>query len=201
MMSLELILFDYGGVIAPEGFQLGILKLAQKFNMDFEELYKIAGVKAAFKSGYSAGKCDEQEYWKILADELGMKDNLFSLRYVFMDNFQPRQEMIELIEILKTDYKLGVFSDQTNWIYEFDQKYDFFKYFDYKFISYKNGYTKYDDEFYQLPINETGVDPKKILLVDDKQRVLDRAEQFGYRTYLFTSISDCKQFFKNIKID
>ena len=58
-MDIELLLFDFGGVLAPEGFQLGILKLAQEFNVSFEEMYRIAGYKAGLESGYTAGKVGE----------------------------------------------------------------------------------------------------------------------------------------------
>jgi HAD superfamily hydrolase (TIGR01509 family) len=198
-LDIKLILFDFGGVIAPEGFQLGILKLGWKYNLSFKDMYEIAGVKAGIESGYTAGKIGETEYWKIVAGLLGTEDELFEYRYMFLDNFIPRTQIIGLIKKLRKDYKIGLFSDQTNWIYDLDERYDFLKYFDYKFISYDAGYTKQDDEFYDMPAKETGISPEQILLVDDKPRVIGRAEEVNLNTYLFTSIADCCKYFSDLE--
>jgi putative hydrolase of the HAD superfamily len=198
-MEIKLILFDFGGVIASEGFQMGILKLAWKFKLPYRDMYKIAGYKAGLESGYKAGKIKEKDYWKIVAMELGVEEDLSRYNYVFLDNFTPRTAMIELVRKLRADYKVGIFSDQTNWIYDIDKKYDFFKYFDYKFISYKLGYTKHDDEFYRIPSKETGIKPEKILIVDDNPRVIDKAAEFGLNSYEFTSIKACKEYLSRLK--
>lgn len=195
----ELILFDFGGVLASEGFQMGILKLAWKFNRSYSEMYDIAGYKAGLESGFRAGKITEKEYWQIVAKHLGVEEDLSQYKYVFLDNFTPRVGMIELVDKLRLDYKVGIFSDQTNWIYEIDKKYDFFKHFDYKFISYDLGYTKHDDEFYRIPSKETGIQPQKIIIVDDNSRVVKKAKKLGLNSYEFTSIQACKEYLSNLK--
>lgn len=198
-MDIKLILFDFGGVIAPEGFQLGILKLSIEFNIPFKEMYNIVGYQAGLESGYTAGKINEEEYWKIVAGKLNIDRDLSSYKYVFLDNFQPRSEMIDLIKRLHSDYKVGIFSDQTNWIHDINEKYDFFKHFDYRFISYDSGFTKYDDEFYKVPSKETGIKPEEIIIIDDKQRVINKASEFGLKGYLFTSIQACREYLSDLK--
>ncbi|MFH1414813.1 MAG: hypothetical protein ABIH89_01845 [Elusimicrobiota bacterium] len=198
-MDIKLILFDFGGVIAPEGFQLGILKLSMEFGRPFEEMYRIAGYKAALESGYTAGKTGEDEYWKIVAGALDLDKDLSSYNYVYLDNFQPRTEMIELFKKIHHTYKLGIFSDQTNWIYDIDNMYPFMDHFDYKFISYDLGFTKHDDEFYRIPAVSTGIDPARILVIDDKQRVIDNCIKAGMNGYLFTSIEGCREYISALK--
>ncbi|MFC2061313.1 HAD-IA family hydrolase [Elusimicrobiota bacterium] len=198
-MDIELILFDFGGVLAPEGFQLGILKLAHVFNKSFEEMYNVAGYKAGRESGYTAGLIDEDEYWKIVAKMLGEDKDLKPYRYVFLDNFQPRDGMVELIGKLRKDYKTGLFSDQTNWLYDLDEKYNFMQLFDFDFVSCKLHFTKHDDEFYKIPAEKTGIPPDKIIVIDDKPRVIDKCIQAGMHTHLFTSIEDCCEYLTNLK--
>jgi HAD superfamily hydrolase (TIGR01509 family) len=77
--------------------------------------------------------------------------------------------------------------------------YKIFRYFDYLFISYDLGYTKYDNEFYKIPSRETGISPEKILVVDDKKRVVEKAEGFGMKGYHFTSMDECVNFMQNLK--
>ena len=192
--EISLILFDFGGVIAPEGFQLGVLKLALEFGIPFEKMYELAGNRAALESGYSRGKISEKEYWKILAGLMGTDKDLMEYRYVFLDNFQPRKDMMSLIKKLRPDYDLGIFSDQTNWIYDLDEKYDFMKYFDYKFISFDTGYTKHDDQFYNMPSSRTDIKKENILVVDDKPRVIERVIKSGMNGYRFTSVSEFSGF-------
>ncbi len=195
---IRLVLFDFGGVLAPEGFQLGILKLAHRFGMSFEEMYDIAGRRAAFESGYTAGKSGEERYWEILEKYLNSDKPLRPCRDYFLDNFQPRKEMLELAESLEDRVGRGIFSDQTNWIYELDSTYGFIKLFEYVCVSYDKGLTKHDEEFYRLPSRETGLDPSEILLIDDKDRVLDMARSAGMLTYKLVFVSECIEYINSL---
>jgi HAD superfamily hydrolase (TIGR01509 family) len=196
--QIKVILIDFGGVISPEGFRLGVLHLSKIYAKGYDEMHEIVAVKALRKSGYLEGKSSEKEFWKVIAKELNVNENLMRCRNLMLDNFIPRKEVIDIIE-LKDKFKWGIFSDQTNWIYEIDEKYNFLKYFDYKFISYDLGYTKYDDEFYRIPYKEIKLPAENILIVDDKQRVLDRAKEFGYHTFRFNSIQSFLDFIEQIE--
>ncbi len=197
--NIKMVLFDYGGVIAPEGFQLGILKLAQIFGKTFDEMYDIAGYRSGLDNGYTAGKSDEDQYWKSIAEILGVPDDLKKYRYLYLDNFQPRSGMIEIIKSID-DYLIGIFSDQTNWIYEVDKIYDFMRYFNYLCISYDKGYTKHDLKFYDIPSKETGIPAENILIIDDKPRVIKNARNHGMKGYCFTSVEACTAYLKELKI-
>jgi HAD superfamily hydrolase (TIGR01509 family) len=197
--NVKMVLFDYGGVIAPEGFQLGILKLAHIFDRPFEEMYEIAGYLSGLDNGYTAGKTTEDNYWRSIAEILGVPDDLEKYRYVYLDNFQPRAGMVELIETID-NYQLGIFSDQTNWIYELDKLHDFMRYFNYLCISCDKGYTKHDQNFYDIPAKETGIPAAKILLIDDKIRVIENARRHGIQGYHFTSVEACRSYLKDRNI-
>ncbi len=197
--KIKVILLDFGGVISPEGFQLGVLKLSKIYGKDYDEMHEIIAVKALRRSGYIRGKNSEKEFWKVVAKELNINDDLMSCRSLMLDNFVPRKEIIDTVIDLKDKFKWGIFSDQTNWIYEVDKKYKFLQYFDYKFISYDRGYTKYDDEFYRIPHKEIKLPAENILIVDDKQGVLDKAKEFGYNTFRFDSIQSFLDFIEQIE--
>ncbi|HLD29793.1 MAG TPA: HAD family hydrolase [bacterium] len=196
--GLRLILFDFGGVIASEGFQFGILKLALEFGRSYSEMTEIVSRKASYESGYSAGKCGEKEFWKIIAKELNIRRDLSRFRHFILDNFVPRKEVIAAVKRLRGKYRLGIFSDQTNWIHELDGIYGFFRYFDHLFISCDRGMTKHDGRFYELPPGETGYKTSEILLIDDKSRVLETARRKGYKTYLFESVENFVHLSNNL---
>lgn len=197
--QIKVILLDFGGVISPEGFRLGVLHLSKIYGKDYDEMHEIVTVKALRKSGYLGGKSSEKEFWKVVAKELNVNENLTKYRNLILDNFVPRKEIIDTVIELKDKFKWGIFSDQTNWIHEVAEKYDFLKYFNYKFISYDLSYTKYDDEFYRIPYKEIKLPAENILIVDDKQEVLDRAKEFGYHTFRFDSIQGFLDFIYKIE--
>jgi putative hydrolase of the HAD superfamily len=197
--AIKVILLDFGGVIASEGFQLGILKFSKLYGKDYDEMYDIISKKAMVGSGYISGKGSEEEFWNIVAKELGIDQNLSECRNLILDNFVPRKEILDTVVKLKDKFLWGVFSDQTNWIYEIDEKYDFLKYFDYKFISYDLGYSKYDDEFYKIPCKKIKLPAENILIVDDKQRVLDRAKEKGYHVFRFDSLPEFLDYIEGIE--
>jgi HAD superfamily hydrolase (TIGR01509 family) len=197
--QIKVILLDFGGVISPEGFRLGVLHLSGIYGKSYDEMHEIAATKALKKSGYLAGKSPENKFWEIIAKELDVNEQIMEYRYLILDNFVPRKEIIDTVIELKEKFKWGIFSDQTNWIHEVDEKYGFFKHFDYKFISYDLGYTKYNDEFYIIPSQEIKLPPENILIIDDKQSVLDRAKEFGYHTFRFDAIQGFLDFIYQIE--
>ena len=52
---IRAILFDYGGVIADEGFYDGLGVIAQKHGLDHKQLHKM-GMDSVFESGFVLGK-------------------------------------------------------------------------------------------------------------------------------------------------
>jgi HAD superfamily hydrolase (TIGR01509 family) len=197
--KIKVILLDFGGVISPEGFRLGVLHLSKIYGNSYDEMHEIAAAKALKESGYLIGKNSEKEFWKVIAKELNVNEDLMGHRNLILDNFVPRKEIIDTVIELKDKFKWGIFSDQTNWIHEVDEEYDFMQYFDYKFISYDLGYTKSDDEFYRIPCREIKLPAENILIVDDKQSVLDRAKEFGYHTFRFDAIQGFLDFIYQIE--
>ena len=193
-MKIKMFLFDFGGVISPEGFQIGLLKIAQEIGRDFEVVREIAVNKAGLATGYFAGKAAENDFWDALSEGLGLDYSLKPLRYHFIDNFITRSQVTRLIKGLSHFYTVALFSDQTNWIYEVDTVYPFLHIFDHKFISCNSGYTKLDDKFYRLPEEKTGIPPKETMLIDDKDSVLAKANKLGFNTHKFTSVADFKEF-------
>ena len=53
-MKICAVLFDFGGVIAEEGFQQGLYAIAQKFGLDQKRFFQLAN-DAVYNSGYVTG--------------------------------------------------------------------------------------------------------------------------------------------------
>ncbi len=94
-------LFDYGGVLADEGFQQGLTEIARQNGLPPEQLIRLA-IEAVYDSGYVLGQGDEAEIFREVARRL----NLTPREILFIDdspgNIQ-RAETEGLITLLFRD--------------------------------------------------------------------------------------------------
>jgi len=132
LCSLDIVLFDFGGVLAEEGFANGLKAIGRDNGFDPEAFFRI-GSGLVHETGYVTGRCGEAEYWKALRGKTGIKDSDSKLREEILSRFILRKWMLGIVtEIKKAGVRTGILSDQTNWLNELNEKYDFFRYFDFR---------------------------------------------------------------------
>jgi putative hydrolase of the HAD superfamily len=182
---VEVVLFDFGGVLAEEGFREGLLALGKMSGLDPNTFMK-KGFEVMHESGYATGKVTEDKYWQIMRDQAGIEGSDESFQREILSRFVIRSWMIDLVIKLKEkEIKLGILSDQTNWLDELNKHYDFFKYFDRVYNSYQGGKSKRDITLFKEVIGWFSVDPDKILFIDDHPGNIERANQGGLKTILY----------------
>jgi FMN phosphatase YigB (HAD superfamily) len=183
--SVDVVLFDFGGVIADEGFVNGLAAIAEMNHRNPESIIK-AGFDVVHKTGYVLGKSDEKTFWQVLREETGIKGSDEILRDEIFSRFTLRTWMIEVIKSLSlSGVKVGILSDQTDWLDELDARYDFFKWFDYVFCSYHLGKSKRDETLFGDIIRRVNAEVHRILFVDDYKGNCDRARSRGINTILY----------------
>ena len=128
--SIDLILFDFGGVLAEEGFRNGLIAIARLNGLVpdsfLEKVYDIT-----FTRGYVLGNADEKTFWEALREETGIQGSDDGLRNEILSRFTLRGWMLEIIRQLHhNSLLLAILSDQTNWLDELDAQHDFFQLFD-----------------------------------------------------------------------
>ena len=82
--------------------------------------------------------------------------------------------------------RVGILSDQTDWLDELDERDHFFKYFDFVFNSYHLGKSKMDPSHFSDTVSRLGSPPEKLLFVDDNAPHCQRARDAGMYAILFT---------------
>jgi len=90
--GLELILFDFGGVLAEEGFGEGLQYIAQHNTLDPAQFLKTA-FEITFESGYVIGNIDERAFWKSIKEHTGVKGSDNALRNEILSRFKLRAWM------------------------------------------------------------------------------------------------------------
>jgi HAD superfamily hydrolase (TIGR01509 family) len=184
--TVEGILFDFGGVLAEEGFRNGLMAIARQNRLDPESVYR-KGSDLVYETGYVTGRAREGDFWQALKRETGVDGDEASLRRVILDHFVLREWMIEIVRRLRSAHvSLAILSDQTNWLDELNAKYDFFRRFDRVFNSYHVGKSKKGDPtIFDDALNRLNVEPRQALFVDDTPGNVERAEKRGLNAVLY----------------
>ena len=189
---IKAVLFDFGGVMAEEGFRDGLAAIAKKKNLDEQSFFRTA-VDIMYKTGYVNGKATEQVFWENLSKATGLKEDARSLRTEILRRFVLRPQMLALADKIRDQGLVaGILSDQTNWLDEINRKKPFYNRFDYVINSYVLGKSKKDPSVFKDVSMIIGVSPHLILFVDDNAQNIKRAADAGMRTIQFKDIEDLK---------
>ncbi|MDY0131339.1 MAG: HAD family phosphatase [Desulforegulaceae bacterium] len=195
-MDIKLVLLDFGGVIAEEGFKKGITDLALKNDLDVDSLKK-TGFDLVYDSGFTRGKTDSDKFWNLFKEKTGINEENDKLTEFILDRFILRPEMINFIKWLrKNNLRTAILSDQTNWLEKLDRKNDFFKYFDRVFNSYHLKITKKEPEIFDYVLKEMNELPENTLFVDDHNPHIKRALNKKINSILFKDLNDFKKQIK-----
>ncbi|MFI3289776.1 MAG: HAD family phosphatase [Rikenellaceae bacterium] len=68
-------------------------------------------------------------------------------------------------------------------------------YFDHMFLSYQMGVMKPDPKIYEMLISQSGVDPAQTLFIDDAEKNIVAAREFGLQVYLAEAREDLNHLF------
>ncbi len=177
--TIGAVLFDFGGVLAEEGFHNGLVKLATEQGLDVQAMPEQA-MKAVYDSGFVLGRGSASDFWKLMRQRTGLTGDDDSLTEVILDGFVMRDWMMDIVKKLRADgYVTGILSDQTHWLDELDQKYHFSRVFDYIYNSYYRGKGKQDPTLFTDVAADLKMQPERVLFIDDNAANVSRAQAEG----------------------
>lgn len=180
--AIKAVLFDYGGVIADEGFQNGLRSMAREQGLDGDAMLQVAKY-AIYDSGFVLGSGTEREFWRLMREGSGLKGGDSELTNRVLPGFVLRPWMIETVRRLNArGYITGILSDQTHWLDWLNARDNFFQYFDHVFNSYHMGKGKRDLDLFRDITEKLTLSPGEILFVDDMKSNVERARAAGWRT-------------------
>lgn len=184
---LRAVLFDFGGVLAEEGFREGLKAIAKEKGLDPQKFYKLSA-DLVYQTGYITGRCDEHSYWNAVRKKTGVMGDDQEFREVILKRFKLRSEMTTVVKKIKSSGLIvAVLSDQTNWLDELDQRTPFHHHFDYVFNSFYLRKTKKDPSIFSDICDLLCVRPEELLFVDDSLENVERARSRGLMAIHFKS--------------
>lgn len=178
--SISAILFDFGGVLADEGFHNGLIAMANEQGLDVKAMPSMA-MQSVYDSGFVLGKGSAADFWALLRERSGLQGEDDALTKRIMQGFVIRPWMIELVKQLREQgYITAILSDQTYWLDELEQKYHFSDAFDHIFNSYYLGKGKQDSSLFRDIAKLLELPPSSLLFIDDNVENVVRAREKGW---------------------
>ena len=197
---IRVVLFDFGGVLAEEGFREGLKAIAKGKGLDPGDFYEISS-DLVYQTGYITGGCDEHSYWNTVRQETGVKGTDQEFREEILKRFKLRPKMTAVVEKIKSSGLIvAILSDQTNWLDELDRRTPFHHRFNYVFNSYHLKKTKRDPSIFKEIASLLGARPKEVLFVDDNMGNVRRAASQGLRAILFKGAREFQMEVKEMKL-
>lgn len=188
-MPITHVFFDYGGVIAEEGFLHGLRAIAAQEGRDPDAFFRETRA-IVFDEGYVTGRISEMDFWDLLRERLGVRRSGLELRREILDRFRLRPVMMDLVRALRRrKVRVALLSDQTNWLDELGVRDGFFAEFDRVFNSFHYGRHKGQREFFEIALADMGAAPASSLFVDDAPHNVDTAREAGLDAILFDTLA------------
>jgi len=183
---IQAALFDFGGVLAEEGFCDGLEALAREQGLDPDQLGR-EGMAAVYDSGFVLGRGSAADFWALLRERTGLAGNDHALSERILAGFTLRPAMLALVERLRqAGYRTVILSDQTDWLDELERRQPFAHAFDRIYNSCRLGRGKRDPALFGEVAADLGLPPAALLFVDDDVGNVNRAREAGYQAMLFT---------------
>lgn len=177
--GVRCVLFDFGGVIAEEGFRRALVAAANRHGLDPEALSRHA-MDAVYESGFVLGRGGEADFWRVLQAKVPVPESFDAFRDEVMAGFVVRPEMLDLVDELRArGLTVAILSDQTHWLDELDRRDGIFRHFDRVFNSYHLGKGKRDPTVFRDVLAELDCRASETLFVDDSASHVARARGEG----------------------
>jgi len=187
---IKAIIFDFGGVLAEEGFKEGLMTIGKEKGFDPDHFFNILS-ELVYQTGYVTGSADEHAYWKAVREKTGVTGEDKTLREEVLRRLKLRPEMMEVVKKIKSSgFIVAILSDQTNWLDDLNQRTPFYQHFDHVFNSFYLKKTKRDPSLFRDICVQLGLKPEEILFVDDSPDNIKRAASEGLKTIHFKGVSE-----------
>lgn len=185
------VIFDYGGVLADEGFREGCYAIAARNRLDGEGFYRTAE-QAIYSSGYISGQVAEQEFWSQLERHFDISASGPWLAGEILKRFVLRPQMIQLVRRLRgAGYVTAILSDHTDWLDQLEARDHFFHEFDYVFNSYHLAKNKRDPSLFDDTLHQLGLAADQTVFIDNNEGNVERARGQGLYAILFVDSDSC----------
>ncbi|MDD2921076.1 MAG: HAD family phosphatase [Anaerolineales bacterium] len=201
-MSIRAVFFDFGGVILRTEYQAPRQKLAERFNMDYDDIDQAVFASESSKRA-SLGEISEEAHWlevlkklKQPASELQAFQDAF-----FGGDVIDRKLILFIRELREKNIHTGLISNAWSGLREYMTKEKVIDAFDSLAISSEIGAVKPQTKIYKHALQQANVNAEESVFVDDFAVNIEACEKLGMKGVLFKDpqkgMRDLKRFLKD----
>jgi len=200
MNQLETIIFDLGGILVPEKWDVILKGIAQEIDVN---PIKLSELIDPLKPYATTGDLSLLQVYSKVAESLenGDPQQLLDTHMKLYEEHgtERDQRIIDLIERLKKDYDVVCLTNAEREVTDFNKSRGLFDYFNRAFISCDMGLGKPQRGIYFQVLIELGIEEaQRILFIDDKREYIDGAREIGMNAIKYQNhgqlMRDLRQF-------
>jgi len=179
-MSIQAVIFDFGGVLIRTEDRSGRAKWEQRLGLPERSLGKIV-FECPASARATVGEIHESAIWKELAATYGLNDGqLREFRRDFFSGDAMDAELVSFLRSLRPRYKTGILSNAWSGARRaFTDLFGFGDAVDTIVISAEEGVAKPDPAIYHIALNRLGVRSEEAVFVDDMEENVLAANALG----------------------
>ena len=184
-MKIQVVFFDFGGVIQRTEFQAPRQQLAQRFGMEYEDIDNIVFNSPTAKQA-TVGQVSAEKHWEAVAKRLKVsKNEIAAVESEFFAGDVIDHDIVEYLRSLRPRYKTGLISNAWSDMREYLVRQKLIEVFDTLTISAEVGVAKPDAKIYLLALEQAQVEPEAAVFVDDVPANIEACEVLGMKGILF----------------
>jgi epoxide hydrolase-like predicted phosphatase len=182
---LRAIFFDFGGVILRTEYQSPRQHLAERLNMDYDDLVRLVFDSETSRKA-SIGVETVDSHWAAVMRKLNLPiSEAQAIRSEFFGGDILDRGLIQLMRDLRGKYKIGMISNAWNDLREYIARQGFADVFDTMIISAEVGVVKPDPKIFQIALDQLQVQAKEAMFIDDFKVNIEGCEKVGMKGFLF----------------
>lgn len=195
-MTIKHIIFDLGETVLTDDWNINYHELIQNFSnfysISFDNMQK---AWLSLWPKFKIGEINEDLFWKDFLTMSKSKNlNISSAKRFWREYHKPIENMFDLINKLKKNYKVSALANIAKEWFDFkQQKFELDSYFDVIIASGYVGVAKPNPKVYKIILNKLDARAEECLFIDNKEKCLLPARNIGMNTILFTSQTELEK--------
>lgn len=189
---IRAVFFDFDGVLTTHqtGGYTNCIYLHHKTGIDYDTIKKCYD---EFNYDLTIGKTTFAQIWDEFCKRVGKQIDIKLLHEAF-ESTPPNSSVLELANQLKTNYTLGIITNnKVRRIETVTKKLNFNQTFEHIIISARVGATKGEKKIFDEALTQANATPDQCVFIDNQQKNLIVPKQMGFKTIFFDTQNDTKE--------
>jgi putative hydrolase of the HAD superfamily len=188
---IKAIIFDFGNVVCEFDNNIFLRKISEFTDKSTSELNQLIYLSSDLPKRYETGLISSDQFFNEISKRCNLSMPKSEFIKAYTDIFTPIKTSFELIRNLKSQYKLALLSDTSEWDFEYGIRLvEVFDLFDAVTLSFEVKALKPDKKIFYDVLAKLSVEPEECIYIDDIEEYVRVARRIGIHAIHYTSHTD-----------